>query len=405
MIVSAVIAVAVGGCRRDSAAPDGSNPVAASAAVPSVPVPPAVPPAPAAAVGDRVKTLGDVDVRDLPLAGKRLTVMVPSVGETALLIEPAMGEWSSLMVIRDEDSVTVSDVPGVLTLTYAMGKSEGSLTLGGAAAMRVPMKPHAHETGRPPAPVVPTLTGDADQPRVLGRHGAVLVTWRNEFLPAFPSLPVPKPLHLGAAVVTPEAVTARRVEGCVVRGTRPAASGALDDALRGAFESETKSVCQAHGGRAILEASYSLVRFAGVNKRETGREPGPTDVVAMTLAQRVTNDKGSVIVETGYLLGLAKPEVVALRSLLSPTGATWLSREARALAEVPKGLDASLVVDARGGALSVGISTVDFLVDTLPYGLFLRSRRLGIGPRSVTAAAFVNGPLTQRMLAAVNVDY
>ena len=72
---------------------------------------------------------------------------------------------------------------------------------------------------------------------------------------------------------------------------------------------------------------------------------------------------------------------------------------------MPKGLDASMVVDASRSALSVGVSTVDVVVDTLPYGLFLRSRRLGIGPRSVTAPAFVAGALTQRMLAMVNVDY
>jgi hypothetical protein len=48
---------------------------------------------------------------------------------------------------------------------------------------------------------------------------------------------------------------------------------------------------------------------------------------------------------------------------------------------------------------------VDVVVPTSPLGIFLRSRHVALGPRSTVAPAFVRGPLTERMVAMVNVDY
>jgi hypothetical protein len=349
-------------------------------------------------------TLDRLEAFDVTAFGSHLTLLVPQPRGPALLASPALGEWLSLDVER-ADGGSISLTRAGFRMTLAPSTGAATLTLDGGPARPVKVVAKAIESPRTPVGPIPTFDGDAPQPTFPVRVGSVAIAWSDAYYPAFPSFASPAPVALGASSLVPESVTPRTIAGCVMRGTRPGAAGALGETLRTASESEASAVCAASGGRAVLEASYSVVRFAGVNRLDDTRAPGPTDVVAINWLHRATTPDGSTVTETGSLVGLASATVAPLRSLLAPTGLDWLQREARTTFATPAGLDRNALIDVTRSSLTVGPSTVDVVVPTSPLGIFLRSRHVALGPRSTVAPAFVRGPLTERMVAMVNVDY
>lgn len=187
--------------------------------------------------------------------------------------------------------------------------------------------------------------------------------------------------------------------------------GALGAALRGAQDTQITKLCSDRASATSIEATYAFVRFKGVNLDE-GWAPDPTDAVGLDLLFRVTDTQGSSVVEVGYVVGLAKAEVASLVSLLKPTGAVFLQKKAMdPYASAPPQL-ALLDKTARAAAfdlahatLTVGPSTIDIVLATEPGGLFLGDHRVRLGPRSDTFPAFVSGPLTERLVAPLLVDY
>lgn len=312
---------------------------------------------------------------DVTAFGAHLTLLVPHPSGPALLVSPTLGEWLALDITGREESTTVLEREG-LRISLARSTGIATLTVGDGPTR--------------PLPVVA-------RPTTIARD--------DGFHPTFSRLVAPAAVTLGARSLVPEEVPSQRLAGCVVHGARPGASGALGEALRAGWESEASAVCAAHGDGTVLETSYSVVRFVGINRLDAAREPGPTDVAALTWSVRATSPTESTVTETGSLVGLATATVTPLRSLLAPTGLDWLEREARTTFSPPAGLDRRAVVDVARATLTVGVSTVDVVVPTAPFGIFLRSRHIALGPRSTVAPAFVRGPLTQRMLAMVNVDY
>ena len=195
-------------------------------------------------------------------------------------------------------------------------------------------------------------------------------------------------------------------------GLAPAAEGPLGEALVGAQSAELTKLCRDRAEATLIEASYAFVRFKGVNLLDEGWAPDPTDAVGLDFVFRVTDARGSSLIETGYLVGLAKSEVLSLVSLLKPTGAAFLEKKAQEPYQSAPAQFAALSKAERAAALDltratlvIGPSTIDIVIPTEPLGLFLGPHRVRLGPRSDLFPAFVGGALTQRMVAPMLVDY
>lgn len=403
--------------------PSGPGPLS-SASAPiasaSVPSPPPASTAAVASAGGRIvpanAPLGSLDFVRSPRAG--LAIVLAGDLAHATIVNEYTGEWRLVMPRREGEDIVIETPGAVLVLTGAGAERRLSVRFGEAA-------PRAFETilGPQSPPLVNaayTVSGELLSPEALGplqklTVGKTTLIWRDGFLPPSPSLPPPTKLALGARAIVPSQPALRREGVCSIVGPTPTTDGpvaeVLNAALIAAQKTELDKLCRGRTEPTLIETSYAFIRFKGVNL-EQGHEPDPTDVVGLDWLFRVTDARGSSLAETGYLVGMAKGEVVSLVSLLKPTGAAFLVNKAldpfaesrRTLVGIPKAERAALLHPATA-SLSLGPSTVDLVVATEPLGLLLEHHRVRLGPRSELFPAFVKGPLTQRLTAAVMVDY
>ncbi len=356
--------------------------------------------------------LGPLEVLRSERAG--LALLLAEDGAHATIVNEKTGEWRFVRPRRDGETTVLETAGAKLSIAGPPAKRRLSLSFGEGAARGFDAAIVKLPSSSPTAAY--TVDGEALSSAALGASPRVMLgktsmIWQDGFLPASPSLPPPTRLALGARAIAPAPLALRRDGRCTVVGFTPKTEGPLAEALATAQTSELAKLCGGRTEPTLIEASYGFIRFKGVNL-EQGFEPDPTDVVGLDLLFRVTDSLGSTLAETGYLVGLAKGEVSSLASLLKPTGAAFLEKKAldpyyvgppQLGALSPR--DRSAALDLSRATLALGPSTIDIVIPAEPHGLFLGARRVRLGPRSDLFPAFVNGPLTQRLVAAVMVDY
>ena len=279
----------------------------------------------------------------------------------------------------------------------------------------------APRPGDPSTPAVAPKTPRVPPPGVVLVHDGM-------WLPAAPGLPAPKALMFGGQTIRPARQEPGRSLGCTVHGWAPRLVGAQEAVVQEAWQSWVRERCAAAGASAVIELSYSLVALLGVNLAGApeidtpanpafrgsvsgdGRTPASASVMPINLLARVTNADGSELVEEALLLDTRAGSSPRLGTLVRP-GKGVAAVEQNAVTEltnmaswVPREQRAALVSLA-SARLTVGPTSVDVVLPLRPVGIALPSRHVLIGPRSTLQGAFTSTPATERLTAALLVDW
>ena len=363
----------------------------------------------------------------------------PDVG-TALLNE----ESGDLLVFQETtEGETIRLVAPVMTATLVLpaGKRPGSLRIQGGPTIPVhgrapepaPGKIGAH--GSPPEDEV-FLTPEGEEvkvtpserfrflmPQKIGRSSRPEILYHGHWLSGMNRRFKPDRVALGSRILESERLAPERSLGCLVHGVVPAMSGELGPAVKQAWQGWSRERCAEGGEGAVVELSYRVVRLAGVNlpscePRAVNELPPancaepPSGIhLPINLQARVSTAAGIVRVEEAFLLDTKAGTVERLTPLATPPMATvlkdWASRELVAPPWFPR---ETLTwppepPGSPGMTLTVGPSTINVVLPVAPLGLFLPSRQVEIGPRSLFVLAFKPGAATRRLTAPVLVDY
>ena len=204
-----------------------------------------------------------------------------------------------------------------------------------------------------------------------------------------PVTPRPKEGRLGTAALRPRA--APEVPGCIVSGWVPDPEPAIPTTAA-TFESALRTLCRAAEAGARLAVDYDAVVLGGTTVSgadESTTSPPSRTVLAVDLRIRTTGATSSVVSEAAFLMDFANRVVVPLASLHTDSGRASMEKRAAAdggtLALGSRQALGELIADATE---SIGPSTIDLVVPTLPLGLFLARRRIQLGPRSELVGSY-----------------
>jgi hypothetical protein len=357
---------------------------------------------------------------------------------TALLNE----ETGDLLVFREqprEDRVALSSPWMNLVLTLPEGKKPGKISIEGGPELPVkaPTTPPGTAASGAPRGAVSFMDPDgtevplspAELPLLaptVPRAGRPEVLYKGRWLPAVTRGLKPQKMVLGARALEDERLSAGRGPGCLVHGVAPTMGGALEPVIRQAWQGWVRERCEESGKEAVIELGYSTVRLMGVaglpchhevvNGGPMGEictEPPSGVHVPINLQARVSNEAGIVRVEEAFLLDTRAGTMTRLTPLatekMGEVVRWWATTELAVPSWFPrKSLTwplASPPGGPAGSTLTVGPSTIDLVLPVAPFGLFLPSRHVAMGPRSLFVTAFVPGEGTRRLTAALHVAF
>jgi hypothetical protein len=365
---------------------------------------------------------------------------------TLLRTEPDAGtallndETGELLVFREQPGSTPVELSSPwmnLRLTLPEGKKPGKLRIEGGP--EVPLRPAEAAPTRPSPPreaarfVAPD--GSEFQPSpaesallapMMSRTTRPEVLYKERWLSAVSQGPAPQKMVLGPRALEGERIVAGRSSGCVVHGVAPAMSGALEAAVRQAWQGWVKERCEESGEGAVIELGYSAVRLMGVSgipcrnevvnggpMGEICSEPPSGVHVPINLQARVSSAAGIVRAEEAFLLDTRAGTMTRLTSLATEKVGEvvrwWATTELSVPPWFPRKSLTWPLVSPPGGppgaTLAVGPSTINLVLPVAPFGLFLPSRHVAMGPRSLFVTAFVPGEGTRRLTAALFVVF